>query len=103
MRSSHIWKRLDWVPMPEVDPLATVLTTVNAPYRDQLGAPELAACLADFELAKRHSGHVSSFLGEVPVALQVEFALAHGLAPHRLAAFAAKFSDWSGEIYLLVE
>ena len=47
-------------------------------------APELEACLADLELAKRHSGHVSSLLGEVPVALQVEFALAHGLAQHRL-------------------
>jgi hypothetical protein len=89
--------------MPEVDPVAAVLTTVNALYRDQLGAPELAACLADFELAKRHSGHVSSFLGDVPVALQVEFALAHGLAPHRLASFAAEFSAWSGETYPLAE
>lgn len=103
MRSSPLWERLNWVPMPEVDPLASGLTTVNAPYRDQLSAAELAACLADFERAKRHSGHVSSFLGEVPVALQVEFALAHGLAPHRLASLATKFSEWSGETYPLAE
>ena len=51
--------------MPDVDPLAPVLTTVNAPYRDQPGATELAACLADFELSKRHSGHISSFLSGV--------------------------------------
>lgn len=89
--------------MPEVDPLVSVLTTVNPPYRDQLGGPELAACLEDFELAKHHSGHVSSFLGEVPVALQMEFALAHGLAPHQLASLAAKFSEWSGETYPLTE
>lgn len=37
-----------------------VLTTVNAPYREQLDAATLAACLSDLELAKRHSGHIST-------------------------------------------
>lgn len=81
----------------------SVLTTMNAPYREQLDAATLAACLSDFDLAKHHSGHISTFLGEVPVALQVEFALAHGIAPHRLASLATSFSKWSGAPYPLAE
>lgn len=79
----------------------SVLTTVNASYREQLHAATLAARLSDFELAKHHSGHISTFLGEVPVALQVEFALAHGIGPHRLATLATSVSTWSGAPYPL--
>jgi hypothetical protein len=103
MRSSLIWRWFAWVPMPDLDRLASVLTIVNASYQEQLDEFELVACLSDFELAKQHSGHVSSFLGEVPVVLQVEFALTHGLAPHRLASLATRFSEWSGETYPLTE
>jgi hypothetical protein len=81
--------------------LIAVLTTVNAPYREQLDAEKLAGCLSDLELAKRHPGHTSTFLSEVPVALQVEFAVAQGIPPHRLAALAKSFSLWSGETYPL--
>ena len=81
--------------------LVTVLTTVNAAYSEQLDAAQLAACLSDVELAKQYSGHVDTFLSEVPVATQVEFALAHGIATHRLAALATGFSQWSGQTYPL--
>ncbi|WP_245433296.1 hypothetical protein [Mesorhizobium sp. WSM3866] len=57
--------------------LGSVLTTVNAPYNDQLDEAALAHCLADIDLAKQHPGHVSTFLGEVPLAQQVAFATAH--------------------------
>jgi len=81
--------------------LGSVPTTVNAPYSDQLGDAMLAHCLADIELAKQHPGHVSAFLGEVPLAQQVEFANAHHIAVNDLKAFAAEFSAWSGESYPL--
>jgi hypothetical protein len=81
--------------------LGSVLTTVNAPYSDQLDDAALAHCLADIDLAKQHPGHVSAFLGEVPLAQQVEFATAHHIAVDDLKAFAAKFSAWSGESYPL--
>ncbi|UVK48397.1 hypothetical protein BPNPMPFG_008070 (plasmid) [Mesorhizobium sp. AR07] len=77
--------------------LASVLTTVNAPYSDQLDDAALAHCLADIDLAKLHPGHISAFFGEVPLAQQVEFAIAHDIAVHDLKAFAAQFSAWSGE------
>lgn len=67
MQSSLIWRWFARVPMPELYRLASILTIVNASYQEQLDASELVACLSDFELAKQHSGHVSSFLGEVPV------------------------------------
>lgn len=81
--------------------LGSVLTTVNAPYSDQLDDVALAHCLADIDLAKQHPGHISAFLGEVPLAQQVEFATAHHIAVDDLKAFAAKFSAWSGESYPL--
>ena len=81
--------------------LASVLTTVNAPYSDQLDGAALAHCLADLDLAKQHPGHVSAFFGEVPLAQQVEFAAAHDLAVPALKAFAVEFSAWSGESYPL--
>jgi len=81
--------------------LASVLTTVNAPYSEQLDDAVLAHCLADLDVAKQHPGHISVFLGEVPPALQVEFAVVHHIPLHDLKAFAAAFSAWSGESYPL--
>lgn len=81
--------------------LASVLTTVNAPYSVQLDDAALAHCLADLDLAKQHPGHVSAFLGEVPLALQVEFAMVHHIPVPDLKTFAAAFSAWSGERYPL--
>ena len=81
--------------------LVAVLTTVNAADREQLDAAQLAACLSDIGLAQQYSGHVETFLSEVPVAAQVEFAVAHGIAPYRLAALATRFSQWTGQTYPL--
>ncbi|MFD2052245.1 hypothetical protein ACFSQT_03665 [Mesorhizobium calcicola] len=81
--------------------MASVLTTVNGPYSVQLDYAGLAYCLADLKLAKQHPGHVSAFLGEVPLALQVEFAVVHHIPVLDLKAFATAFSAWSGESYPL--
>ena len=51
-----------------------VLTTVNAPYSEQLDALTLAYCLSDQNAARAKPGHMSSFFGEVDPALQVSFA-----------------------------
>lgn len=79
----------------------SVLTTVNAPYSMQLDDAALAHCLADLDLAKQYAGHVSTFLGEVSPALQVEFAAVHHIPVPDLKAFASAFSAWSGESYPL--
>lgn len=81
--------------------LASVLTTVNAPYRVQLDDAALADCLADLDMAKQHPGHVSAFLGDVSPALQVEFAMVRHIPIPELKTFAAAFSAWSGERYPL--
>lgn len=81
--------------------LASILTTVHAPHSVQLDDAALALCLADLDLAKQHPGHVSTFLGEVSPALQVEFAAVHHITVLDLKAFAAAFSAWSGESYPL--
>ena len=81
--------------------LASVLTTVNAPYSKQLSSAELAYCLSNFEAAKRHSGQVSSFFGEVPLESQLAFASEHDIPLADLKALAVTFSTWSGESYQL--
>jgi len=81
--------------------LATVLTTVNAPFSEQLDSVALAQCLSDLALAKQHPGQVSAFLGEVPLAQQIEFAAAHHIGIKKLKALAAQFAAWSGESYQL--
>lgn len=81
--------------------LVSVLTTVNAPYSQQLDGAQLAHCLSDVELAKDFSGQVSSFLGEVPVAQQTSFAAEFGIELEALKAFASDFASWSGETYKL--
>jgi hypothetical protein len=81
--------------------LIAVLTTVNAPYSKQLDGKGLAHCLSDIALAKQYSGQVSSFLGEIPVALQISCAAEFGIHLDDLKAFAASFAVWSGESYQL--
>ncbi len=81
--------------------LVSVLTTVNAPYSNQLDGAMLAHCLSDIELAKTFSGQVSSFFGEVPLAQQTEFAAEFGIAVDDLKTLASNFSAWSGESYQL--
>lgn len=81
--------------------LVSVLTTVNAPYSNQLDGAALAHCLSDLQLAKAFSGQVSSFLGEVPIVQQIEFATEFGIPLDDLKAFASEFAAWSGESYQL--
>ena len=81
--------------------LVSVLTTVNAPYSEQLDGAQLAYCLSDIELAKDFPGQVSSFLGEVPLAQQAGFAAEFGIELEALKAFASDFASWSGETYKL--
>jgi len=78
-----------------------VLTTVNAPYSEQLDAQTLAYCLMDQNAAKAKPGHMSSFFGEVDPALQVDFAESFNI-PHTALVNAAKaFAEYSGESYPL--
>lgn len=79
--------------------LPSVLTTVNAPYSEQLDSAALAHCLSTLDLAKQFPGQVSSFLGEVPLAQQIEFAAAHEISLDSLKTLASDFSAWSGESY----
>jgi hypothetical protein len=81
--------------------LVSTLTTVNAPYSEQLTGHELALCLSDLQLAKAHPGQVSSFLGEVPLVDQIEFATAFHVSMDALKSVAHDFAEWSGESYLL--
>ncbi len=81
--------------------LASILTTVNAPYSEKLGGAMLAYCLSDIDAAKQYHGQVSSFLGEVAPMPQVEFAAAYHIPVDDLKAFAGDFAAWSGESYPL--
>lgn len=81
--------------------LALVLTTVNAPYSEQLDAPTLAHCLLDQAAAKRNAGHVSSFFGEVEPALQFEFARLFNITDQQLVSAAKAFASYTGESYPL--
>jgi len=81
--------------------LASLLTTVNAPYSVQLDGATLALCLKNLDLAKLYSGQVSSFLGELPTSQQTDFAAEFGIGIDDLKAFANDFSRWTGESYQL--
>lgn len=78
-----------------------VLTTVNAPYKKQLGAQELAYCLRNPAAAKKAPGHMSSFFGEVEPELQVAFATQFHISRDDLTVAAKTFADYSGESYPL--
>lgn len=78
-----------------------LLTTVNAPYSEQLDAATLAHCLTDFGAAKAKPGHMSSFYGEVDPKLQIAFAESFGISYPALVAAAKAFAEYSGESYPL--
>jgi hypothetical protein len=80
---------------------ALVLTTVNAPYSQQLDAPQLAHCLLDMAAAKAMPGHMSSFFGDVEPALQIEFGAMFDITEAQLIASAKAFAVYSGESYPL--
>ena len=74
-----------------------VLTTVNAPYSEQLSAQALAICLSDPIAAQAKPGHMSSFFGEVDPELQKDFAAAFGISTAALVTAAKTFAEYSGE------
>ena len=78
-----------------------VLATVNAPYSEKLDAQELAHCLLDQAAAKAKPGHISSFFGEVEVALQTEFAHQFNITDEQLATAAKSFAAYAGQSYPL--
>ena len=82
--------------------VSSVLTTVNAPYGEQLSGADLVSCLESIELAITKPGHVSSFLSEVSIEDQLEFASYYNLSKDVLSTVAKKFSQYSGQIYSLV-
>ena len=81
--------------------LELILTTVNAPYSQQLSAQQLIYCLQDQEAAKAVPGHMSSFFGDVKPELQEEFADLFGINHAELVAAAKAFSKYSGASYPL--
>ncbi len=80
---------------------AIVLTTINAPYSNQLDAEGLVNCLVNQAEAKNMPGHMSSFFGEVKPELQQAFAETYGIPKSQLVSAAKAFADYSGEFYPL--
>lgn len=83
--------------------MASVLSTVNAPYSAYLDGEALAVCLSDPAAAMDHPGHLSSFFGEVPPEDQLAFAASVGIPKADLVAAAKAFADYSGEDYPLAK
>ena len=79
----------------------SVLTTVNAPYSNQLDALGLVHCLKDQAAAKAMPGHMSSFFGDVMPSLQQAFAEFYGVSHAELVSAAQAFAKYSGEYYAL--
>ena len=73
---------------------ALLLTTVNAPYRNQMDACALATALRNRCV---NVGQVSSFLTEIEVETQVAFAIEHDISVETLEQVARVFQDWSGQ------
>ena len=82
-----------------MDEHATLLTTINAPYKSYVDAPTLAGYLKDGEITV---GQVNSFLTEVPVEKQLSFAKQFAIPKKTLMATAQAFHDWSGQVVALV-
>jgi len=81
---------------------ASVLATVNAPYRRQLDAQQLAYYLENHAAARTVAGHMSTFFGEVATEMQMAFAQQFGISKPELVAAARAFAQYSGESYALV-
>lgn len=78
-----------------------VITIVNAPHRRKIDAHTLVECLLNPDTARSMPGHMSSFFGEVPVLMQLEFAKSYGIAECQVVAARRKFAEFSGEAYPL--
>lgn len=84
-----------------MSPIASILTTINAPYRAKLDAQALAHCLTHPEAAQAAPGHLSAFFGEVSPSLQKIFAREFHISEAMLIAAAKTFGKYSGETYPL--
>lgn len=71
-----------------------LMTTVNAPYQQQVSAGGLALALTNGEIA---SAQVSSFFTETDVEMQKAFAADHGITLDALVHVASQFQAWSGQ------
>ncbi len=75
---------------------ARVLTTVNASYRVQLSAGELAAKLADLQSASSFDAGVFAFFSEVRLGLQVGFIEQMNVDMEKAMDVARQFALLSG-------
>lgn len=98
---STSWRAHVVIKRDEMKTPAAVLTTVNAPYSDKLDAQALAHCLVNQDAAKQRPGHMSSFFGDVELALQLEFAHQSNIPDAVLIASAKAFAKYTGESYPL--
>ena len=81
------------------DPITIALSKINAPFRAQLSAGDVTACILSIEQAKAWPGHMASFFGELSPEVQFGFAAAMGIEREALLSAARAFSQWSGERY----
>ena len=81
------------------DPVTIALSKINAPFRAQLSAENVTACIQSLEEAKARPGHMASFYGELPQDIQLGFAEAMGIDRQTVVSAARAFSKWSGERY----
>ena len=74
--------------------------TVNVPYRQQLGAKEIAQAIRNEDFTH---GQVASFFGEIDADDQLEFAALHGISEDLLVNLARKFKQMTGQYAVLAE
>ena len=79
------------------DPVTIALSKINAPFRSQLSAGDVTACILSAEQSKTRPGHMASFFGELSPEIQFGFATAMGIDREALLSAARAFSKWSGE------
>lgn len=84
-----------------MSPIASVLTTVNAPYSKKLDAQALVYCLTHPEAAKSAPGQMSAFFGEVSPEMQRAFARTYDVSEETLISAAKTFAEYSGQTYPL--
>jgi len=84
-------------------PFYTILSTVNAPYREHIDADQLAECIRNVGEVKKYIGQVWGFFGEVPISHQITFAAHYSMSPKELQAAARRFSELSGACFKICE
>ncbi len=73
-----------------------VLSTVNAPYRERIGAEDLAECVRTGEVGS-WTVHVATFFVDVRPGLVVSFAQRHEIDLETLARTYRSLRDETGE------